>query len=35
MIENSESQEMYLATIYSLQKKNGSVRLTDVADERG
>ena len=35
MIENNESQEMYLATIYSLQKKNGSVRLTDVADERG
>ena len=35
MIENSESQEMYLSTIYMLQKKNGFVRLTNVADERG
>lgn len=35
MIENSESQEMYLATIYMLQKKNGIVRLTNVAEERG
>lgn len=23
MLENTESQEMYLATIYALQKKNG------------
>ncbi len=35
MMENSESQEMYLSAIYSLQKKNGAVCLTDVADERG
>ena len=35
MIENSESQEMYLSTIYMLQKKNGTVCLTDVAVERG
>lgn len=35
MIENTESQEMYLSTIYALQKKNGTVRLTDVAEERG
>ena len=35
MIENSESQEMYLTTIYALQKKNGMVRSIDVADERG
>ena len=35
MLENSESQEMYLSTIYMLQKKNGTVCLTDVAVERG
>lgn len=35
MLENTESQEMYLATIYALQKKNGMVRSVDVADERG
>lgn len=35
MPENSESQEMYLSTIYMLQKKNGTVCLTDVAVERG
>lgn len=35
MIENSESQEMYLTTIYVLQKKKGMVRSVDVADERG
>ena len=35
MIENSESQEMYLTTIYALQKKNGTVRSVDVAVERG
>ena len=34
MIENSESQEMYLTTIYALQKKNGMVRSVDVAAER-
>ncbi|MFQ7699656.1 MAG: hypothetical protein ACLRL0_00090 [Christensenellaceae bacterium] len=26
MLENTESQEMYLTTIYALQKKNGMVR---------
>lgn len=35
MLENTESQEMYLTTIYALQKKNGMVRSVDVADERG
>lgn len=35
MIENSESQEMYLTTIYALQKKKGMVRSVDVAVERG
>lgn len=35
MIENTESQEMYLTAIYALQKKKGTVRLTDVAEERG
>lgn len=35
MLENTESQEMYLATIYALQKKNGMVRSVDVAEERG
>ena len=25
MLEHSESQEMYLSTIYMLQKKNGTV----------
>ena len=35
MIENTESQEMYLTTIYALQKKNGTVRSVDVAAERG
>lgn len=35
MIESSESQEMYLSTIYMLQKKNGIVRSVDVAAERG
>lgn len=35
MIENSESQEMYLTTIYALQKKKGMVCSVDVADERG
>lgn len=34
MLENTESQEMYLTTIYALQKKNGMVRSVDVADER-
>ena len=34
MLENTESQEMYLTTIYVLQKKNGMVRSVDVADER-
>lgn len=29
MLENAESQEMYLATIYALQKKNGMVRLDE------
>lgn len=27
MLENTESQEMYLTTIYALQKKNGMVRV--------
>lgn len=27
MLENTESQEMYLTTIYALQKKNGMVLL--------
>lgn len=35
MLENTESQEMYLATIYALQKKNGMVRSIDIAAERG
>lgn len=35
MLENTESQEMYLTMIYALQKKNGMVRSVDVADERG
>ena len=35
MIENTESQEMYLTTIYALQKKNGTVRSIDIAAERG
>ena len=35
MLENTESQEMYLTTIYALQKKKGMVRSVDVADERG
>ena len=35
MLENTESQEMYLTTIYALQKKNGMVRSVDVADEHG
>ena len=35
MLENTELQEMYLTTIYALQKKNGMVRSVDVADERG
>ena len=35
MLEHSESQDMYLSTIYMLQKKNGMVCLTDVAVERG
>ncbi len=35
MLEHSESQEMYLSTIYMLQKKNGTVCLIDVAVERG
>ena len=35
MVENTESQEMYLATIYALHRKNGIVRCVDVAEERG
>jgi len=35
MIENSESQEMYLTTIYALQKKKGTVRSIDIAAEHG
>lgn len=35
MVENTESQEMYLATIYALHRKNGIVRSVDVAEERG
>lgn len=35
MTTNTESQEMYLTTIYALWKKRGEVRLTDVAEERG
>lgn len=29
MLENTESQEMYLTTIYALQKKNGMVRSVE------
>lgn len=35
MVENTESQEMYLATIYALHRKNGIARSVDVAEERG
>lgn len=30
MLENTESQEMYLTTIYALQKKNGMVPQMNV-----
>lgn len=35
MLKNAESQGIYLATIYALQKKNGTVRSIDISAERG
>lgn len=32
---STESQEMYLATIYKVYKKRGSAYLSAVAEERG